>query len=112
MIKINSHLERDLHVHLDELVAASLAHGVAVFAVRGDERYQRDHAAVREQFADFADATDVFLAVFGGESEVGVEAVADIVAVEHLRDLAALEERVLEGVRDGGLGGGGGGDWG
>ena len=112
MIKINSHLERDLHVHLDELVAASLAHGVAVFAVRGDERYQRDHAAVREQFADFADATDVFLAVFGGESEVGVESVADVVAVEHLRDLAALEERVLEGVRDGGLWGGWGGDWG
>ena len=105
MIKKNSHLERDLHVHLDELVAASLAHGVAVFAVRGDERYQRDHAAVCEEFADFADATDVFLAVFGGESEVGVESVADVVAVEHLRDLAALEERVLEGVRDGGQGG-------
>ena len=37
---------------------------------------------------------------------------ADVVAVEHLRDLAALKERVLEGVRDGGLGGGWGGDWG
>ena len=37
---------------------------------------------------------------------------ANVVAVEHLRDLAALEERVLEGVRDGGLGVGGGGDWG
>ena len=28
---------------------------------------------------------------------------ADVVAVEHLRHLAALEERVLEGVRHGGL---------
>ena len=83
-------------------------HGpVAVLAVRRDEGRQRDHAGVDEQLADFADAADVFRAVFGAKPEVLVEAHADVVAVEHHRVLAHLVEQVIDGVGDRALAGAG-----
>ena len=67
----------------------------------------RDDAGVGEQLGDLADAADVLLAVGGGEAEVLVQAVADVVAVEHVGELAALHQGVLEREGDGALAGAG-----
>jgi len=76
---------------------------VAVGLVGGDERANGDDACVGEEFGDLADSSDVFLAVFGGEAEVVVEPVADIVAVESVGEVACLYECVFEGDGDGGF---------
>ena len=61
------------------------------------------HAGVGEQLGHLADAADVLLAVGGGEAQVLVQAVADVVAVEHVGQVAALDQGVLEGEGDGAL---------
>ena len=55
---------------------------------------------VGEQLRDLGDAADVLGAVLGREAEVLVQAVADVVAVEHVGELAPLDERLLRGHRD------------
>ena len=57
---------------------------VASGAVRADERHERDHAGVGEQPRHLTDAAHVLGAVVGGEAEVAVEAVAEVVAVERV----------------------------
>ncbi len=76
---------------------------VAVGLVRGDEAGDGDEACVGEEFGDFADSSDVFYSVVGGEGEVVVEAVADVVAVESVGEVAGLYECVFEGDGDGGF---------
>ena len=78
-------------------------HVVAVLAVGADEAGQRDDAGVGEQLGDLADAADVFLAVGGGEAEVLVQPVADVVAVEHVGQPAALHQGVFQREGDGAL---------
>ena len=53
-------------------------------------------AGVGEELGHLADAADVLGAVLGGEAEVLVEAVADVVAVEHVGQVPALDQGVLE----------------
>ena len=49
------------------------------------------------------DAPDVFLAVGGAKAKVGVEAQADVVAVEAVGVVGSLEEGLLQSVGDGTL---------
>ena len=101
-------LERRVDVHLDEVARREERPGrVAVRAVGRDERGQHEHAAVGEELRDLADAADVLGAVGGREAEVLVQPVAHVVAVEHVGEVAALDQRVLGGHRDRRLAGAG-----
>jgi hypothetical protein len=88
----------------DELVGGEeLADGVAVGSEGGDEGGDGHDAGGEEEFGDFADAADVFGAVGVGESEVFVEAMADVVAVEDEGEVVVLDEGGFEGHGDGGF---------
>ena len=76
---------------------------VAVLAIGADEAGHGDDAAVGEQLGDLADAADVLLAVGGGEAEVLVQPVADVVAVEDVGQPAALHQGVFQREGDGAL---------
>jgi uncharacterized protein YbjT (DUF2867 family) len=76
---------------------------VAVGAVRADEAGDGNDAGVSEELGDLADAADVLRAVFGGEAEVLVQPVSDVVAVEPIGVLALLEQHLFEGDGDGAL---------
>ena len=77
--------ERRGDVDFEELnpsFARDLTGSAAVVLVGRDEGGDDDDAGVGEELGGFGDAADVFHAVFGGEAEVAVEPVADVVAVE------------------------------
>ena len=78
---------------------------VAVLAIGADEAGHGDDAGVGEQLGDLADAADVLFAVGGGEAEVLVQAVADVVAVENVGQVAALHQGVLQGEGESALAG-------
>jgi hypothetical protein len=61
------------------------ARGVAVGAVGGDERDERDDARLGEQRRGVRGAADVLRPVVRREAEVAVQAVAQVVAVEPQR---------------------------
>ena len=58
-----------------------------------------------EQLGGLADAADVFDTVGFGKAEIAIDAVADIVAVEHHGVDTALVQRLLDQIGDGGLAG-------
>ena len=101
-------LNGDVHEHLDEVGVArrvDVAGQLAVLHVRRDERHDGDDAGVREQLGHFGHAADVLRAVLGGEPHVAVEPGADVVAVQHVAELAGVHERALQRVRHGALAG-------
>jgi hypothetical protein len=63
-----------------------------VGAIRTDHRDQRDHARIREQPRDLGDPSDVLRPVLSAETEIAVQPVPEIVAVEHVRGTAAVEQ--------------------
>ena len=86
-VALLAHLDRRVDEHLEEHEAGRVVQRAGVFAsgpVRADQRHQRDHAGVGEQPRDLADAPHVLGAVVGGEPEVAVEPVAEVVAVERV----------------------------
>ena len=82
-----------------------LPHHLPLCAERRDERTQHDQARVDEQLGDFADAPDIFHAVGVGEAEIAVQAVANVVAVEHVGMSAARVKLPLHDAGDGALAG-------
>ena len=58
-------------------------------------------AGIDHQLRDFGDAADILDAVGIGEAEIAVEAVADIVAVEQIGDVALGMELLLDEIGDG-----------
>src|SRR5690606_37812025 len=99
-------LERRVDEDLDEApLREDGPRHVAVLAVRRDEGGEHDGAGVDEELGHLAGAADVLLAVFGREAEVAVEAVAHVVAVEHVVEDAALDEALLHAMRHGALAG-------
>ena len=93
--------KRRVDEDLDELVGIDeLAHHLALGAERRDERAQDDHACVDEQLRDFADTADVLHAIGVGEAEVAIQAVADVVAVEHVSVRATRVQLTLEDAGD------------
>lgn len=71
--------------------------------IRRNKRRNRHCTTIREEEGHFGDAADILGAVGGGEAEVGVEAEADVVAVE------AVGVQVVRGGEEGGFEGGGDG---
>ena len=88
-------LERRVDEDLDEREAGCVvqrAGRVASGPVRADERDERDDAGVGEEAGHLADPPHVLGAVVGGEPEVAVQSVAQVVAVERVREHAARGE--------------------
>ena len=69
-------------MELERLILVDLAGNGAIGGERADHRDDHHHSGVGEQRRDLCCAPDVLLTVEGGEPEVGVKAVAQVVAVE------------------------------
>ncbi len=76
---------------------------VAIFQIGADERGEGNDSGIHKQLAHLADAADVFLAIFGTEAQILVQAVANVVAVQHISQVATLNQGVLQGVCNGAL---------
>lgn len=76
-------------------------------AIRRYKRRQGESAAIGEQQRDFGDASDILVSVSLAETEVFVEAEADVVAVETVGGVGGVEEVLFEGGGDGGFPAGG-----
>lgn len=106
-VTLFAHLERRLHVDLDEIQVGflvNLAHTLTIDGVRADERAQADYAGVGEELGNLADTTNVLGAFFAREAQVRVEAVTNVVAVKRIGDTVTLASQVLfESERERGL---------
>ena len=96
--------DRRVDEHLDELaVADEIADHAPFGAERRDERAQHDQSGVDEQLRHLADPADVLDAVGVGEAEIAVEAVAHVVAVEHVGVVAFAMQLGFDELGDGRL---------
>ena len=75
---------------------------IAIRSVRANETGDRDAGRIGKEFGDFGDAADILRSGLRRESQVLVEAEADVVAVEAIgRFIEGLaEERLFEGNSD------------
>src|SRR6266542_2981620 len=94
--------DRRGHVHLHE-VAHRGAHPVARLPVRRDGGDHHHHAVLGELARDVADAGDVGVPVLVAEAQLLAEVGTDLVAVEHLDAVPALEQTGRERAGDRGL---------
>ena len=76
---------------------------VAVCAEGRHKGRQHDDAGVQKQLGHFADATHVLPPVGIGKAQVLAEAVADVVAIQHIGGQAALEQGGVDGIGQGAL---------
>ncbi len=76
------------------------AHRVPVFPVRGYEGGEDDDTRIDHQLRNLADPPDVLLPVLGTEPEIGIEAVPYVVAVEDICPYPALEQFLLDEIRN------------
>src|SRR5438477_3290225 len=76
---------------------------LSIRPIRGDEGGDDDVAGVRHQLCDFAHAPNVFNAVFWRKSQVGIQAMPDVVTVEHVGMHCPDEKFSLKRLRDGGF---------
>jgi len=91
---------------LDEIASLDQGAGpAAVGAERGDEGGEHYHAGIEEQLGHLADAADVLLPVGVGEAQVGAEAVAHVVAIEHVAGQPLLEQGRIHRIGKGALAG-------
>ena len=74
---------------------------VAVGLERRHKRREHHDARIEEQLAHFANAADVFFPVGIGEAQVFAEAVADVVAVQHVAGQTPLKQGPIDGVGQG-----------
>lgn len=72
------------------LLADYLPSHLPQFRCGRDEAGYCDDACIDEEFAYLGDATDVLLSVFCRETQIGVDASADVVAVEDAAEEASL----------------------
>ena len=89
--------------HLDERQVGLLVRLAQVRAIgrqRRDQRDHRDRSGVRHQPRHLSDAADVLGAVARREPEILGQPVSDVVAVEQVRRLAAVDETAFELDRD------------
>ena len=77
-----------------------LAHHAPLRPERRDERTDHDHAGIHEELRHLPDTPDVLDAIGVGEAQVAVQAVAHVVAVEHVRVRAPGVELPLDDVGD------------
>src|SRR6185437_3285856 len=88
--------ERRGDVDFVEEIRMRGADPLAIGEVWRDEGGDDDEARAGHQCGDFADATDVLDAVRRREAEIGIEAIAHIVAIEHGHLVALAEEDAFE----------------
>ena len=85
-IALFAHSNRCIDVNFDEItIIHERARQPAIVPVWRDERGDDQYAGIHQQLCYFTDAPDIFSTVFGAESEVGAQAVSDVVAVENVR---------------------------
>lgn len=95
--------EACLDIDFEKIRAEDAACDIAEFAARGDGGDDGDEALLSKKFRDFGNAADVFQAVVIGESEVGIEAGADVIAIEDDGGAALLMKHAFGGIGDGGF---------
>ena len=89
---------------LDEVTDLHQGPGPVAVGLEGrHEGGEHHHAGIEEQLRHLADATDVLLAVCIREAQVGAEAVADVVAIQHVAGEALLEQGGIDGIGQGAL---------
>ena len=96
---------RDVERHVDEHFAKLVrrdeaSREPALRAERRDERYKHDEASVNHQARDFRDAAYVFDAIGLRESQIRIQAVTNVVAIEQIRVHAESMQALLDEVRD------------
>ena len=104
-VAANAHLERGVHVHLDEpgLRLDQAARAAACLLVRGDRRDEHRDPGPRQRGGGESDALDVAVAVALAVAESRGRVSAEDVAVENLRRKAAFLERLTHVCRERGL---------
>ena len=80
---------------------------VAVGSEGGNEGGQHDHSRIQEKLGDLTNAADVFFAVRIGETEVFAQAMAHVVAIQHVGGQPALEQCGIDRVGQGAFAGSG-----
>lgn len=70
---------------------------------RRDKTGDADQPGIGEQFGHLSDSTDVLLAVQGGEAQVLVEAVANVVSVQRVAGDGVGQQVLLQSKTNGGL---------
>ena len=78
-------------------------HPVAVRPIRADQGHHRHHAGIGEQLGHLPDPPHVLGPVGRAETQVGVEPVAQVVAVEQVGGPAGCDQRALDLDGDGRL---------
>ena len=91
---------------LEEIAALHQGAGpAAVGAERGHEGGEHHHAGIEEELGHLADAADVLLPVGIGKAQVGAEAVAHVVAIEHIAGQPLLKQGRVHRIGEGALAG-------
>ena len=94
--------------HLEEVTVLHQVPGLVPVCTEGRHKGgQHDHARIQEQLGHFTDAADVLLTVGIGEAQVFAEAVADVVAIQHIGGESSLEQGCVDGIGQGALAGAG-----
>src|SRR5712692_4338438 len=99
-------LDRSIEVYLDKRQLPRNMQGPGAFpvlAVGADEARHGEDAAIGKKLGYLTDATDVLFPISCGKTQILIEAMADIVAVEDVCQMAALHEGMLQREGNGAL---------
>ena len=103
-VTLSAGFKRGFHIDLEQiLISNAFASKSAQLIVRGDKGCHRHDATVGKKLGHFRDTADIFEAVFVGETEIAVEPVAHVVAVESIAGDTLFDEQTLERRRDSAL---------
>ena len=103
-VTLHADFQRRVDKNLDEFGCANqLARHAPLGTERRDERHQHNQAGIDEQLGGLADAADILHPVGVGETQIPVEAVADIVAIQQIGVLAVSHQALFHQIGDGGL---------
>jgi len=91
-----AYVERRVDEYLAEILLVRCANAVAVGAIRRNECADRDHACFSEERRNFAHAANILGAVGRRKTQISVQPLADVVAVQHVALTSFVEERALE----------------
>ena len=90
--------------HLEEVTVLHQVPGLVPVCTEGRHKGgQHDHARIQEQLGHLTDAADILLTVGIGEAQVFAEAVADVVAIQHIGGESPLEQGCIDGIGQGAL---------
>ncbi len=93
--------ERRIDEHFEELARLhQVARQTALRTERRDERHEHDQARVHHELGHFGDATDVLDAVRIRESQILVQAMTHVIAIERVRVSTERMQAFFDQVRD------------